>query len=133
RQPGAAEFDLKADLLQCCFQILRALVFLHPRLAEVVKHVTDRRDRLGVAIDRLEPTRLGSEGESAVAGAKPNVRTNTAKMNIMNLKLLREMVVAAIPKSSCYATIQHELCKNRHRNVDRIPRSHSEQSEESRL
>jgi len=62
RQPGAAELDFEADLLQRLLQVLRAFVLLHSRLGEVVKHVADSRDCLGIAVDRLERDPLGIRG-----------------------------------------------------------------------
>ncbi len=60
--PAPPSFDFEADLLQRRFQILGALVLLHPRFAEVVEHIADSGDLCRVALDGLDRNALGIGG-----------------------------------------------------------------------
>src|SRR5918993_4670108 len=51
RHAGAAKLNLEAGAFKSLFQILCALVLLHPRLAEVIEHVADGGDLFGISVD----------------------------------------------------------------------------------
>ena len=87
-KPAPPSLDLETDLLKRAFQIFRALVFLHARLGEIVEHVADNSDRLGIAVDRLERDPLESLGESANAEGK--IETS-AKPSINKAKTLARL------------------------------------------
>ena len=66
---------------------------MHPRFAEVIEHIADGRDLIGIAIDHFGSNALGIVRESAVAAGKIKATATTAITNasdtFLNQQVLR--------------------------------------------